>query len=145
MSVPEPVAGIPPAWLQTQVCELRRRTRRRVFATVLDLVYTGPGSTRTILACEIPTGDQLDHALRVDLLVGLLAGLAEYGHRTNLLVTRSGPGPAGGTDRGWHAAWTVAGGILGRPPGTTAVVTRYGYGDVAAGWWVRVEPRRHRR
>jgi hypothetical protein len=128
----------PGDWLGARVCDLRRRTRRRVFATELDVV--SPGGV-PVASRSVAVGEFLDHGLRVDLLLGLLPGPPG----THLVVTRPGPAELEPADLGWLAAWTAAHGVTATTPGPVWLVCRYGYAALASGAWQRVEPRRHRR
>jgi hypothetical protein len=130
-------------WLHSCVCGLRRRTRRRLFDPAVDLVRTDGPAVRPLVGCCLPASEPLDHALRVDLLLGLVAGTGPA--RLHLVVTRPGPAALTDTDLAWYAAWSAACAVVDRIAGTTAVVTRYGFVDVPAGRAVRTEPRKHRR
>ena len=136
---------IPADWLHARVCELRRRTRRRAFDPVLDVVSAGRTGVRPLVTRWLPAAEPLDHALRVDLLLGLRDAVPADDALLHLVVTRAGPGSLESTDLAWRAAWCIACAVDGSGAGTTAVVTRYGFVDVAADRAVRTEPRRHRR
>jgi hypothetical protein len=136
---------LPADWLHARVCELRRRTRRRVFDPVLDLVTATRTGVRPLVTRWLPTAEPLDHALRVDLLLALRDTVAAERVPLHLVVTRAGPGTLESTDLAWRAAWCTACGVDEAAAGTTAVVTRYGFVDVTADLVVRTEPRRHRR
>jgi hypothetical protein len=137
--------NLSPDWLHARVCELRRRTRRRVFDPALDLVTATRTGVRPLVTRWLPAAEPLDHALRVDLLLAL-RDTAEVGRAPlHLVVTRAGPGTLESTDLAWRSAWCTACGVDEADAGTTVVVTRYGFVDVAAGRVVRTEPRRHRR
>ena len=123
---------------------------------MLDLVTVTATGVRPLVTCWLPADEPLDHALRVDLLLGLLDMLGDAGPPAGavpetplrLVVTRSGPGTLESADLAWRAAWPTACAVAGEAAvgtGTTAVVTRYGFVDVAADRVVRTAPRRHRR
>src|SRR6266508_3387064 len=63
----------------------------------------------------------------------------------HLVVTRPGPVVLETSDLAWRFAWATACAVAGDEAGTTAVVTRYGFVDVASGACVRTPLRRHRR
>jgi hypothetical protein len=135
-------------WLHSRVCELRRLTRRRLFDPAVELVappYAGSTGPRPLVSRGVPAAEPLDHALRVDLLLGLLGLLPTGRDPLHLVVTRPGPAVVSGPDLAWYAAWSAASEVAGRTAGTTAAVTRYGFVDVVTGRAVRTEPRRHRR
>lgn len=125
-------------WLGTRVCELRRRTRRRVFET--ELAVLSPRGA-PVASRYIAVGERLDHGLRVDLLLQLLPGPPG----AQLVVTRSGPAELEPSDLGWLAAWTAAHGVTATRAGPAWLLCRYGYANLSAGTWQLVEPRRHRR
>jgi len=125
-------------WLGDRVCDLRRRTRRRVFAT--ELAVVSPDGA-PVASRDVAVGERLDHGLRVDLLLGLLPGPPG----AHLVVTRCGPPELEPDDLGWLAAWTAANGVTATAPGPAWLLCRYGYASLASGTWHRVEPRRHRR
>jgi len=144
MSTAPDAAGPPADWLHARVCELRRRTRRRLFDPVLDVAGGFP--LRPLVGRCLPAGEPLDHGLRVDLLLSLYddAHAASSG-RLHLVVTRSGAAVLESTDLAWAASWRTACAVAGDVAGTTTILTRYGFVDVASGVHVRTPPRRHRR
>ncbi len=144
MSTRADAPDLPADWLHTRVCGLRLRTRRRAFDAVLDIVGAPPGAP--LVSRSLPAGEPLDHALRVDLLLSLYddARGAASG-ALHLVVTRPGPVVLETSDLAWRFAWATACAVAGDEAGTTAVVTRYGFVDVASGACVRTPLRRHRR
>jgi hypothetical protein len=110
-------------WLMMRVAQLRTQTRRRIFANLLELVQA-PSSGADAIMRTHPV-EPLDHALRVDLLVGMLAGLDQR-HLLGLALVRQGPAELFETDRAWIPAVLVAADITGSGLPRVGVVTRWG-------------------
>lgn len=110
-------------WLRLRVTRLRTQTRRRIFANLLELVPAPPSEAEAIMRTR-PV-EPLDHALRVDLLVGMLAGLDQR-HLLGLALVRQGPAELFETDRAWIPAVLVAADITGSALPRVGVVTRWG-------------------
>jgi hypothetical protein len=110
-------------WLNVRAARLRGQTRRRVFATVVEIVQAPASEADAIRTAT--TAEPLDHPLRVDLLVGLLAGL-DHRHRFGLALVRQGPAEILETDRAWIPAVLVAVDIADAALPRVGVVTRWG-------------------
>jgi hypothetical protein len=110
-------------WLRVRVTRLRTQTRRRIFANLLEIVQA-PFSVAAPIMRTSPV-EPLDHALRVDVLVGLLAGL-DRRHLLGLAVVRPGPAELLETDRAWIPAMLVAADITESALPRVGVVTRWG-------------------
>jgi hypothetical protein len=110
-------------WLMMRVARLRTQTRRRIFANLLELVQA-PSSGADAIMRTHPV-EPLDHALRVDLLVGMLAALDQR-HLLGLALVRQGPAELFETDRAWIPAVLVAADITGSALPRVGVVTRWG-------------------
>jgi hypothetical protein len=110
-------------WLRVRVACLRAQTRRRVFTTLLEIVQTPVFEAQTILRTS-PV-EPLDHALRVDVLVRMLAGL-DRRHPLGLALVRQGPAELFETDRAWIPAVLVAADIAESSIPRVGVVTRWG-------------------
>jgi hypothetical protein len=144
MSAGSDAPDLPADWLHARVCELRRRTRRRLFDPVLDVVGASP--VRPLAGSCLPAGEPLDHALRVQLLLGLYdESRGTSGAVLHLVVTRPGPAALESGDLGWRFAWTTACAVADDRAGTTTIVTRYGFVDTGTGSVVRTPLRRHLR
>lgn len=170
-----PTATAPPAVVLTeQVYALRRRTRRRVFPPSAYVYPTTPdGHLCAVEPADLLGGigaGELDHALRVDLLLGALERLiggtgrllldgcfdpdgadpggagAEPGRAracsVAVVVIRAGPVEPLDEERAWWRALVVAGGVLGIESATVYAITRRGWLDVNDGHPVLVPRRR---
>jgi hypothetical protein len=102
---------------------LRGQTRRRVFATLVEIVQA-PAVEAEAIRSSMPV-EPLDHALRVDLLIGMLGGL-DRGRRFGLALVRQGPAELFETDRAWIPAVLVAVDIAEASLPRVGVVTRWG-------------------
>jgi hypothetical protein len=69
--------------------------------------------------------EPLDHALRVDLLIGMLAGLGRA-QRFGLALVRQGPAEVFESDRAWIPAVLVAMDIADVSRPRVGIVTRWG-------------------
>jgi hypothetical protein len=108
-------------WLYVRAARLRGQTRRRVFASSVEIVQAPEAD----VIRRATTAEPLDHALRVDLLVGLLAGL-DHRQRFGLALVRQGPAELFESDRAWIPAVLVAVDIVGAAVSRVGVVTRWG-------------------
>lgn len=160
---PTATAPTPAAIVVTEhVHALRRRTRRRVFPPSAYVYPTTPdGRLYAVepvdLLARLTVGDlrarnlrarnrrsgELDHALRVELLLGGLERLiGSTGHqlpaeldapsefRAAAIVVRSGPVEPSDEDRAWWRALIIASGVLGTGAAAVYAVTRRGWLDV---------------
>lgn len=116
---PAPLDDVTQAALRRLVFELRRSTRARVFPPVL---HVGVPGDEVFVA---PAGD-LDHALRADLVLTLLAM-----HREEALpsvwLTRVGQPGGHDLDAAWEAAARAGFAESGAPLPWFAVVTKQGW------------------
>jgi hypothetical protein len=106
-----------------RVARLRAQTRRRKFTNLLELVQAPSSGAGAIMRTR-PV-ESLDHALRVDLLVGMLA-CVDQRHLLGLALVRQGPAELFETDRAWIPAVLVAADITGSALARVGVVTRWG-------------------
>jgi hypothetical protein len=118
-------------WLKVRVGRLRDQTRRRVFATLLEIVQA-PDDRAEAIVTTTPV-EPLDHALRVDLLLWMLGGLDQR-HDLGLALVRPGPAELFESDRAWVPAILVATDIAEATLPRIGVVTRWGGLDTTPGW-----------
>jgi hypothetical protein len=114
-------------WLSSRVTRLRGQTRRRIFATLLEVVEAPNDHAEAIR--RIPLVEQMDHALRVDLLVRVLAGI-DRRRRHGLALVRQGQAELFETDRAWIPAVMVAADIAEAMLPQVGIVTRWGALDI---------------
>lgn len=114
-------------WLSSRVTRLRGQTRRRIFATLLEVVEAPNDHAEAIR--RITLVEQMDHALRVDLSVRVLAGF-DRRHRHGLALVRQGPAELFETDRAWIPAVMVAADIAEAMLPQVGIVTRWGALDI---------------
>lgn len=116
---PAPLDAATQSALRRLVFELRRSTRVRVFSPV---VHVGVPGGEVFVA----PADGLDHALRTDLVLTLLA-MHHEDARPSVWLTRVGEPGGHDLDAGWEAAARAAFGESGAPLPWFAVVTKQGW------------------
>jgi hypothetical protein len=132
-------------WLRTRVLTLRGTTTRRLFAPSVELVAAVTPRDGQPVAVWRYAGQaqELDHGLRVDVLVRLLTDCAERG-TTILSAVHVRPGHHDETtdlDHAWLRAAIAAADVSGTEVTTLLAVSRWGWHDLRTGakrTWVRL-------
>lgn len=131
------------AALRAEVRDLRRRAgAARAFPPLVGLRTLSPGGVPLPagLGAVVPTATgieqrELDHALRVDLLVATLGAMRGRGdlpatRPVGIMIARPGALEPTEDDLGWLRAWPVASDIGGCTRGPVWAITRHGWLDV---------------
>lgn len=136
-----PFAG----WLRARVITLRSATRRRTFPAAVELVAPGTPADDDALAVWNYGDESTDHALRVDVLVRLLADCSSRGVSAVALVhVRPGPHEPTDLDHGWAAATRTAAAISAVEVVNVLALSRWGWHDLVSGaerTWTRLRDR----
>lgn len=132
--VQEPVDRVLQQLLRRAVLDHASSERRRVFAPVLHVGVPG------IRARRFEVDQQLDHALRTEIVEAMLRPAVEKAVVPLLWLTRRGTLEQHDVDGAWSAAVHAAGGELGLALGLV-VVTRHSWHDPRTGvfrTWKRI-------
>ncbi|HEV8054881.1 MAG TPA: hypothetical protein VGP51_00165 [Nocardioidaceae bacterium] len=133
-----PTAAFGP-WLRWRVAALRGSTRQRRFTASVEVADAGRAAGLPAPAGWLCPAETLDHALRVEVLLRLLAP----GGRLAVVLVRPGRHDPGDDDYAWLAAAPVAADVASAQLCAVVVLSRWGWLDLLTGEqrsWVRLRP-----